>query len=140
VLNHRIKYVRRNISRSMCMLEISLCVCVHCMKSEENEWGVNKITLQFLQGIRRNQAISRVFSLSLSIVAAPPPPTDAHPCNTHTHSQVHVHTQQFLARGVISLSLSLSLSNTDSAPADISHPRQLGHNLGLNVCFVRLYM
>lgn len=73
-----------------------VCACMCFTKSEENEWGVKEITLQFLQGIRRNQAstdwtrspegsfLYLFFSLSLTVIPAPPPPAEA-------HTQRHIH-------------------------------------------------
>lgn len=50
-----------------------VCACMCFTESEENEWGAKEITLQFLQGIRRNQASAGqgapkgLFSFSLSL-------------------------------------------------------------------------
>ena len=62
---------------------------------------------------------------------APPPPYTHTYRHTHTHTHTQTRTTVYDQRRY----LSLSLPNKDSATADISHPRQLGHNLGLNcVC------
>lgn len=129
-------------------MSLSVRACMCFTKREENEWGVKEITLQFLQGIRRNQAsagqgapkgllsISFSPSLSLTVIPAPHPHPSLHKHTYMQHTQPnthsHTHTVVYGRRGY------LSLSNKDSATADISHPRQLGHNLGLNVWLVCL--
>lgn len=91
----------------------SACECMGFTKSEENEWGVREITLEFLQGIHRNQASTGQgapkaffflygFFLFLTVIPAPLP------LQKHTHRHMHPthkgkHTQQCMARGVVSL-------------------------------------
>lgn len=79
------------------------------------------------------------FSISFSLPhcnsCSPSPNRSTHTDTFMRHTQPSTHTQQYMARGGY-----LSLSNKDTATADISHPRQLGHNLGLNVCLMCLYM
>lgn len=77
------------------------------------------------------------FSLSpfsLTVIPAPPPPAETHADTYMKHTRSYTHTAVYGPRGY------LFQSNKDSATADISHLRQVGHNLGLNVCLVCLYM
>ncbi len=101
------------VGRLACWDEpVRACMCF--TESEENEWRVKEITLQFLQAVCRNQASAGqgapkgLFSISFSLPhckPCSPSPfllTKTHACSTHSHAHTVIHTQQYLARGVIS--------------------------------------